>query len=507
MSSSFDRLAASGPGGLAQELTLPELSSFGVTSSAPMTVVGGASVAMFALGLPATPLFFVAVGVVLGIWVIGYAALSQHVRSAGAQAAFITRGLGRIPGVAAQGVALVSYGAIYLCLYGLLGTVATPVVTRWTGLHPAWWQCALIAAIGVGLLGRTRVKIAGRVLTWLLAAEILAVVMVDVAGFTHPASGHLNLADLNPTALWHHGWTGVGGVLAYAVACYVGCEETPGLAEDARNGHRDVRRALLIAVAFLGVFYTVSFLALSTGEGPGDIASVAADPTSGFPFDLVTHAYGSAGSTLADIANLLLVTSVFAALASFHTVCVRYVYAAGRDRVIPARLGRVNPRNSSPSAASHLVSAVALGVILLTRLTHTDPFLGLFAWGSYVAAVGILALMICSSIAVIGYFHRHTIASSRLATAVMPVVAAVLMAGLWVLMLTSPQTMIGAPLFGRVHLTLLALPVTGLVAGLMRALVIRRQPDTDTWSRVGQPTPVEQPAAPIGQPVYTDVSL
>ena len=218
MSSSFDRLAASGSHGLAQELTLPELSSFGVTSSAPMTVVGGASVAMFALGLPATPLFFVAVGIVLGIWVIGYAALSQHIRSAGAQAAFITRGLGRIPGVAAQGVALVSYGAIYLCLYGLFGTVAVPVVVRWTGLHPAWWQCALAAAVGVGLLGRTRVKIAGRVLTWLLAAEILAVVRVDVAGFIHPASGRVRLSDLDPATLWHHGWAGVGGVLAYAVA-------------------------------------------------------------------------------------------------------------------------------------------------------------------------------------------------------------------------------------------------------------------------------------------------
>ncbi len=503
-SSSFDRLAASGPGGLAQELTLPELSSFGVTSSAPMTVVGGASVAMFALGLPATPLFFVAVGLILGAWVVGYAALSQHVRSAGAQAAFITRGLGRVAGVAAQGVALVSYGAIYLCLYGLFGTVAAPVVTRWTGLHPSWWQCALVAAVGVGLLGRTRVKIAGRVLTWLLAAEILAVVIVDVAGFTHPAGGRVDLSDLDPVTLWQHGWTGVGGVLAYAVACYVGCEETPGLAEDARNGHRDVRRALLIAVAFLGVFYTISFLAVSVGEGPHQVAAVAADPTSGFPFDLVSRAFGS---SLADIANLLLVTSVFAALASFHTVCTRYTYAAGRDRVLPARFGRVNPRNSSPSAASHLVSVVALGVILLTRLTHTDPFLGLFAWGSYVAAVGILALMICSSIAVVGYFHRHVVASSRLVTAVMPIVAAVLMAGLWGLMLTSPQTMIGAPLFGQVHLTLLALPLLGLVAGLARALVMRRRPDTDTWTRVGQPTPVEQPAAPIGRPTYTDIPL
>ncbi|HKD97985.1 MAG TPA: APC family permease [Micromonosporaceae bacterium] len=505
--SAFDRLAASGSRGLAQELTLPELSSFGVTSSAPMTVVGGASVAMFALGVPGTPLFFVAVGVVLGVWVVGYAALSQHVQSAGAQAAFITRGLGRVPGVAAQGVALVAYGAIYLCLYGLFGTVAAPVVARWTPLDPPWWTCAGVAAIGVGLLGRTRVKIAGRVLTCLLAAEVLAVVLVDVAGFVHPAGGSVDLSDIDPGSLLHHGWAGAGGVLAYAVASYVGCEETPGLAEDAHNGHRDVRRALLIAVSFLGVFYTVSFLALSVGEGPGAVATTAADPASGFPFDLVARAYGTAGPALADVANVLLVTSVFAALASFHTVCTRYAYSGGRDRVLPALFGRINPRNSSPSAASQVVSVVALAVVALTAFTGTDPFLGLFAWGSYVAAVGILGLMIGSSVAVVAYFNRNVLGASRAVTVVAPVVAALLMAGLWVLMLLSPQTMIGAPLFGRVHLTLLALPAAGLVLGLARAFAMRRRGSDGGWSRVGQATPVERAAASLRDPVFTDVEL
>ena len=131
---------------------------------------------------------------------------------------------------------------------------------------------------------------------------------------------------------------------------------------------------------------------------------MAADPTSGFPFDLIAGGYGTAGPGLADAALILLATSIFAALASFHTIVVRYLYSAGRDQVVPATLGRVNPRNSSPSNASHAVTAVALLVLVAFAVRRGDPVAGLFAWGSYIGAVGILALMIGSSLAVVGFF-------------------------------------------------------------------------------------------------------
>ncbi|HWB37637.1 MAG TPA: APC family permease [Rugosimonospora sp.] len=489
--SKYHQLAVSGPDGLARELSLSELSSFGVSSSAPMTVVAGAAVAVFALGVPGTPLLFLAVGAVAAVWTVGYAALSRYVVSAGAQAAFIARGLGRTAGVAGQGAALVAYGAIYVCLYGLFGVVTAPLVARWTGYGGAWWVWALAAVAGVGLLGRTRVKIAGRVLTVVLGAEVAAVLLIDLAGFVHPAGGHIDLAEVYPGRLWGHGTAGLGGALAYTVACLVGFEETPGLAEDAHNGKRDVRRALLIAVGFLGAFYALSFLAVSVGEGPGRVAATAADPASGFPFNLIVGAYGPAGPALADAANLLLVTSVFAALAPFHTVVTRYVYAAGRDRVLPRALGRVNRRNSSPSAASHLVSAAALTTVVLFAGLHADPFAGLFAWGSYVAAVGVLGLMIASSVAVVAYFNRHPDQSPTPAvTLVAPTLAAMGMFCLWIIMAASPQTMIGAPLFGPLHLTLLALPFAGLTAGLARALVMRRNPASG-WHLVAEPTLAE----------------
>src|SRR5258705_13461046 len=84
--SKYADLAASGPEGLKQELSLPELSSFGITSSAPLTVVAGALVAMHALGVPGVPVAFIAVTLGAALWAVGYIALSRSVHSAGAQA-------------------------------------------------------------------------------------------------------------------------------------------------------------------------------------------------------------------------------------------------------------------------------------------------------------------------------------------------------------------------------------------------------------------------------------
>jgi hypothetical protein len=68
---------------------------------------------------------------------------------------------------------------------------------------------------------------------------------------------------------------------------------------------------------------------------------------------------------VADIANLLLITSVFAALLSFHNGVARYVFSLGRERVLPPALGRTGRGSSAPLAGSILQSLLALAVVLI----------------------------------------------------------------------------------------------------------------------------------------------
>ena len=51
------------------------------------------------------------------------------------------------------------------------------------------------------------------------------------------------------------------------------------------------------------------------------------------------------GDGVATMANLLVLTSVFAALLSFHNGVARYLFALGRERVLPTALSRVGTRS------------------------------------------------------------------------------------------------------------------------------------------------------------------
>src|SRR5689334_14179459 len=121
------------PGGLDRgSLGTAGMSFFTVSASAPMTVLAGSVVATFAVtGVLAVPLSFLVLAVALWPFTVGYTAMSRHVSHAGVFYSYLAKGLGRVFGVAGGLVALVSYNAIQICLYGLLGASLTAL---WPGV-------------------------------------------------------------------------------------------------------------------------------------------------------------------------------------------------------------------------------------------------------------------------------------------------------------------------------------------------------------------------------------
>jgi len=55
--------------------------------------------------------------------------------------------------------------------------------------------------------------------------------------------------------------------------------------------------------------------------------------------------FGLGGGTLGQVAQFLFMTSLFAAALAFHNVVWRYMYALGRENVLPAALGRTGSNN------------------------------------------------------------------------------------------------------------------------------------------------------------------
>ena len=72
-----------------------------------------------------------------------------------------------------------------------------------------------------------------------------------VAGLAHPAGGHLSFATLSPSALTSAGFGTVGVLAVVAVLGFVGFEQAPVLAEEARNPRRTIPVATYLALGMI----------------------------------------------------------------------------------------------------------------------------------------------------------------------------------------------------------------------------------------------------------------
>jgi amino acid transporter len=209
-------------------LGIPAVLFFVLAGVAPLTVAAGVIPTAFATtGLTGIPAAFLVVAVILGVFATGYVAMARHVTHAGALYAMISAGLGRVTGVAAALVALLSYTFLQVGLYGAFGPNAASEAAAHLGVHAPWWAFALGAWAVVTVLGLARVDITGRILGALLTAEVIVIVAESVTGLAHPAGGHLSFATLSPAALGSAGFGTFGVLAVVAVLGFVGFEQAP----------------------------------------------------------------------------------------------------------------------------------------------------------------------------------------------------------------------------------------------------------------------------------------
>jgi amino acid transporter len=467
-------------GGLARRrLGVRSLVFFIVSASAPMTAVGGGIAVTFAItGVVGMPASYAILGVVLALFAVGYAAMSRYVFSAGAFYAYVAHGLGGAWGVAASFVALVGYNGIQIGLYGLFGRVLGRFAASHFGVEWPWWVWALVALTVVGVLGLRRIGLNARVLSVLLMAEVCAVLLFDLGALLHPHGGKISAAGLNPKNLFADG---IGGAFALVMGAYVGYEQAAIYCEEAKDPRRTVARSTYLAVAIIGVLYAVSAWAMTVTVGPDKIiARAREDPN--MMFSLMDTNFGQ---VTADLANLLLVTSIFAALLSFHNGVARYMFALGRERILPAVLGRTGRSSAAPVAGSITQSVGALVVVALFAALGLDPVMQLCAWLTYVGAVGVLVLMLGTSLAVVGFFRGRDSVETSWHRVVAPVLSTIaLVAVIWVTVRNS-DAMLGAEQASGLGWVLPGIVGAAAVVGLGWGLTLRRT-RPDIYARVGR---------------------
>ena len=439
---------------------------FVMSAAAPLTVVAGVVPTGLAVtGLTGISIAFLTVAVVLAIFAVGYVAMARHIANAGAFYAYIAQGIGRPVGVGASWVALLAYNMFQVASYGGFGAIAQPLFADWFGIDVQWWVLALVVWALTAVLGVMDVAVNGKVLATLLVAEIVVVFAFSVADIFSPSFS----ASSAPVDLGSLVGAGSGALLVMAVTGFVGFEQSVVFSEESRDPRRTVARATYISVVLIAVLYGFAAWAMMSAAGDDVVGRAGAEGPDLF-FNVASDQLGSAAL---HIGHALFLTSLVAAMISFHNIIARYAFSLGREGVLPRAFGRTVPGTGAPKNGSLAQSALGLVVIVLYAVNGWDPLVNLFFWGGSGGGIGVLLLVTLTSVAVIGYFARNPHGESLWHRVGAPVIGSVLLLVMSYLALSNIATLFGVEPGSRLTwMVPLAFGIL-LVAGALWALILR----------------------------------
>ncbi|BBY27485.1 APC family permease [Mycolicibacterium sediminis] len=441
---------------------------FVVAAAAPLTVV----VALFpviigsgnGIGIAGA---FVVVALVLTIFAVGYVAMSKHITNAGAFYAFITRGLGRPLGLGSASLAIFAYNAIQLGVIGGFGYYAAEFASKHTGVDVPWWVFSFIAMGASLFLGVRQIHAGARVLAVLLTLETAIILILNVGILVNsptPVSDY-SFEPFAPSAVFAGA---IGVALMFAHASFIGFEGTAIYGEEAKDPKRTVPRATYASVIFMGVFYAVTAFLIVNAVGVGNIAGLAASEGGNLVFAVSDSVLGRVGT---EAFQLLVITSLFAAILTFHNNVARYLYSLGRQGVIWSRLGTTHPTRQSPAVACYVQIGMVAVVVAIFAIFGLDPYTTLFTWWTGVGAAGIILLQTIASVAIFVFFRRSNVDKRPWNTFIAPLLGiAGLMPFLWYAV-TGMDVLLGGG--GWLQFTFTAMLFASLAIGVIGAYVIK----------------------------------
>ena len=340
-----------------------------------------------------------AVGGVLSLFgALSFAELGASIPEAGAEYAYLRRGFGPVWGflfgwmhsIVGRPASAASIAAGLLRFWGfLVPAVAAPIFTWHISLpfqhQPyefmfTWAQplavVAIVAITGINYLG---VRLGGQVQVVLTIIKVASVLAVVALGFALSHGSGTHFQPLLPGKLGFGMFSSFLAALAAALWAYDGWEDLNLVGSEVQNPQRNIPRALVGGVVFVGgvylLFSAVCFYVLSFGA-VAHSQHVASDVVEKF-----------AGHGAAQWITLAMVVSALGSLNSSLLSGARVPYAMARDRIFFRVADGIHPRFRTPGRAL-LFQGVLTSLMALTGTFEELTSLFIFAaWIFYALAV------------------------------------------------------------------------------------------------------------------------
>ncbi|WP_102224573.1 APC family permease [Acidimangrovimonas sediminis] len=440
---------------------------FVVAAAAPMTAVVGATPPAFAFGNGAgVPGAFVLAGLLYLVFSVGYTAMTPYITGAGGFYSYISRGLGSAAGIGGAILALLAYFTIQLGIYALFAVFMAGALAPF-GINLPWWVWSFAVLAVVVLCGRRNIAISGRILGICMLAELAILLLLDLAILIHGGGPDgLTLSGLHPSDVFS---PGLGVTMVFVLGAYVGFEATAIFAEEAHRPETTIPRATYVAVILITLFYAFSTWAIVQHYGASQVRGAAKASLDGFYF---APAGGLLGGWSVTVMNVLLLTSLFACLLSFHNTMNRYFYTLARESLIWRRLAHVHPDHGSPHVAGLAQAALVVICLGAFAIGGADPYTVVFSWLVGLGVLAILAVQTLVSVSVIVFFRGQAHARSSLAVLVAPALAVVGLAASFILVSANVTLLTGSD--SPIVLAFPGLVILSGVAGVVIALMLKR---------------------------------
>lgn len=424
---------------LRRTIGLSELVFFGLVFIGPAAAVGVFGTLDSRSG-GAVALVYIIATIVMSFTAVSYMRMSREVPRAGTVFAYASAGIGRPAGFVAGWMILLDYLFIPSVAYLFTGIALNsifPTIPVWmfTGL-------AVVLTTGLNLAG---VKIASRVITGVVLAEVAVLGLVLVLGTVH-------LAQYGPTRGWMTPLTGVDtfsltavlAAVSVAVLSYLGFDSLATFSEEAKGGPRIVGRATLICLVIAGLFF-VAQTWVGSLLSPLSPEQLRADPSleGAAYYDAVDSTLGAWMHWLLALAKA--VGAAFSAMIG-QAAGSRILMDMGRQRQVPSFLAEVAPRTGVPWKGI-LVTAAGNVLVAGWATTRAD---GLDQLTSIVN-VGALTAFVFLQASVVGYFlikAKGNEVPNRFSHGVIPIIGA----GLLIAVLASASPL--ALIIGAIWLVL-----------------------------------------------------
>ncbi|WP_248283948.1 APC family permease [Brevibacterium sediminis] len=469
-------------GRLSGNMGVGELAMSVLAFSSPLATVAGTMPVLMIFGGNTAPAIYLILTALLLVFSVGFVTMSRYIDKPGGFYSFVTEGLGKAAGMGGAFLALFGYLFIGFFVPAFFAvTMQSFVETTLNGQEIAWYWYALGIIAITTVLAYHRIDLSAKVLTVVMALEVLVIIVFDVAAFVHGTGQAAHDASLSFPAITD---AGLGLALLFAIGNFFGFEATVIYRDEVKNPLRTIPRATYLSVAGIGVFYALAAWAYVAYFG-SDRAQAAAEADTANLFTGSVDAL--LGKLFTDIVVILILTSALACMLSIQNIAARYGFVLAKDRALPRFFGKVHPKHMSPYIAAASVGVFwALATVVLALLKI--PAETIYPVSSGSGTFSVLLLMFIASVAVFVYFlrRRRGLDLPAWKTLLAPFISACFLGFVTYIAITNFSELIG----GSGVLSWIFLGVTfGLfIGGVIYALILRRK-RPDAYARLGHQQP------------------